>query len=75
MHYVKAVGRRRPPRAAARPVLMYGESVNPESPHRTDQTELFSRKQWVTERFTEAEIKTSPELEVTRLRGRRPRDR
>lgn len=52
-----------------RTVLTYGESVNPASPHYTDQTALFSRKQWVTERFTEAEITASPALETTRLRG------
>ncbi|MGA5821535.1 penicillin acylase family protein [Kitasatospora sp. NPDC094028] len=52
-----------------RTVLTYGESANPASPHYTDQTALFSRKQWVTERFTEAEIKASPALETTRLRG------
>ncbi|MDH6707358.1 acyl-homoserine-lactone acylase [Kitasatospora sp. MAA19] len=52
-----------------RTVLTYGESVNPASPHYTDQTGLYSRKQWVTERFTEAEIKASPHLETTSLRG------
>lgn len=52
-----------------RTVLTYGESVDPASPHYTDQTRLFARKQWVAERFTEAEIKASPALETTRLRG------
>jgi len=30
---------------------------------------LFSRKQWVTERFTQAEISSDPALRVTTLRG------
>jgi len=30
---------------------------------------LFSRKQWVTERFTEAQINADPQLQVTTLRG------
>ncbi|WP_406437723.1 penicillin acylase family protein [Streptomyces sp. NBC_01613] len=48
-------------------VLTYGQSANPASPHYTDQTRLFSRKQWVTERFTEAEITGDPALKVTTL--------
>ncbi|MFD8754078.1 penicillin acylase family protein [Kitasatospora sp. NPDC059577] len=50
-----------------RTLLTYGESVNPGSPHYTDQTALFSKKRWVTERFTEAEIKADPCLQITRL--------
>ncbi|MDG4859737.1 penicillin acylase family protein [Streptomyces sp. T-3] len=49
-------------------LLTYGQSANPSSPHFTDQTRLFSRKQWITERFTEAEIASDPQLEVTTLR-------
>ncbi|WP_262056713.1 penicillin acylase family protein [Streptomyces sp. STR69] len=52
----------------AHTLLTYGESANPTSPHFSDQTRLFSRKQWVTERFTEAEIAGAPGLEVTTLR-------
>jgi acyl-homoserine-lactone acylase len=48
-------------------LLTYGESTNPASPHYTDQTRLFSRKQWVTERFTQAEIADDPALKVTTL--------
>ncbi|MFE0458992.1 penicillin acylase family protein [Kitasatospora sp. NPDC058965] len=51
-----------------RTLLTYGESVNPDSPHYTDQTALFSRGQWVTERYTEAEIRSAPQLQVTVLR-------
>jgi acyl-homoserine-lactone acylase len=50
-------------------LLTYGQSANPASPHCTDQTLLFSRKQWVVERFTEAEIAADPALRVTVLRG------
>ncbi|MFI1018777.1 penicillin acylase family protein [Streptomyces sp. NPDC020965] len=50
-------------------LLTYGQSANPASPHYTDQTRLFSRKQWVTGRFTEAEIADDPALRVTTLRG------
>jgi len=49
-------------------LLTYGQSTNPASPHYTDQTRLFSRKQWVTERFTAAEIASDPALKVTILR-------
>ncbi|MEU4352180.1 penicillin acylase family protein [Streptomyces sp. NPDC023838] len=52
-----------------RTILTYGQSANPESPHYTDQTVLFSHKRWVAERFTEAEIASDPQLRVTTLRG------
>jgi acyl-homoserine-lactone acylase len=53
----------------ARTILTYSESANPASPHYRDQTLLFSRKQWVTERFTETEIDTDPQLSITTLRN------
>ena len=52
-----------------RTILTYSESANPNSPHFRDQTMLFSRKQWVTERFTPAQISADPRLQVTVLRG------
>jgi acyl-homoserine-lactone acylase len=52
-----------------RTILTYSESANPDSPHFSDQTALFSRKQWVTERFTQAQISADPRLQVTILRG------
>jgi acyl-homoserine lactone acylase PvdQ len=52
-----------------RTILTYSESANPTSPHYTDQTVLFSHKQWVTERFTEAEINADPHLQTTTLHG------
>ncbi|EKX62829.1 penicillin amidase [Streptomyces ipomoeae 91-03] len=48
-------------------LLTYGQSANPASPHYTDQTRLYSRKQWVPERFTQAEIANDPALRVTTL--------
>ncbi|MEY9934374.1 acyl-homoserine-lactone acylase [Catenulispora sp. GP43] len=52
-----------------RTILTYSESSNPSSPHYTDQTVLFSHKQWVTERFSEAEIYADPQLRSTILAG------
>ena len=51
----------------ARTILTHSQSANPASPHHRDQTVLFSRKQWVTERFTEAEINADPHLQTTTL--------
>jgi acyl-homoserine-lactone acylase len=50
-----------------RTILTYSQSANPASPHHRDQTVLFSRKHWVTERFTEAEINADPPLHTTTL--------
>jgi acyl-homoserine-lactone acylase len=50
-----------------RTILTYSESANPDSPHYADQTVLFSRKQWVTERFTQAQIHADPTLRTTLL--------
>ncbi|WP_433443348.1 penicillin acylase family protein [Nonomuraea sp. CA-141351] len=52
-----------------RTILTYSLSANPDSPHHTDQTVLFSRGQWVTERFTEAEIAADPRLTTAKVRG------
>ncbi|MFC5835424.1 penicillin acylase family protein [Nonomuraea insulae] len=52
-----------------RTVLTYSLSANPDSPHHTDQTALFSRGQWVTERFTQAEIAADPKLSTATVRG------
>jgi acyl-homoserine-lactone acylase len=43
-----------------RTILTYSESANPRSPHYRGQTILFARKQWVTERFTQAQINAGP---------------
>jgi acyl-homoserine-lactone acylase len=51
----------------ARTILTYSQSADPTSPHHRDQTILYSQKQWVTERFTEAEINADPHLQTTIL--------
>jgi acyl-homoserine-lactone acylase len=56
----------------ARTLLTYSESANPDSPHYADQTALFSREQWVTERFTQADIAADPYL-TTQVLGNRGR--
>ena len=53
----------------SRTILTYSESTNPTSPHSTDQTVLYSHKQWVTERFTQAQINADPHLQTTVLTG------
>jgi acyl-homoserine-lactone acylase len=47
------------PRAEA--LLTYSQSTDPRSPHYADQTERFSRKEWVRQPFSEAEIKADPQ--------------
>jgi acyl-homoserine-lactone acylase len=59
----------RPDGPRTRTILTYSESANPASPHFADQTALFSRGQWVTERFTQAEINADPQLQTTTLYG------
>jgi acyl-homoserine-lactone acylase len=46
------------PRAQA--MLGYSQSTNPASPHFADQTLRFSQKAWITQAFTEAQIKADP---------------
>ncbi|MGW0448386.1 penicillin acylase family protein, partial [Streptosporangium sandarakinum] len=55
-----------------RAVLTYSLSAGVASPHHTDQSELFSRGGWVTERFTETEIRAYPYLTTTPLRPSSP---
>jgi len=44
-------------RVDARTILTYGQSENPRSPYSTDQTRMFSRKQWVRFAWTDAQIR------------------
>ena len=46
----------------------YSQSENPESPYFSDQTKLFSRGEWVKERFCEPDILRSPALRIVVLR-------
>ena len=43
-------------RVDARTILTYGQSENPRSPYSSDQTRMFSRKQWVHFAWTAAQI-------------------
>lgn len=53
-----------------RTLLTYSQSTDPTSPHYADQTRLFSKKQWVTERFCSGEIDKAPGLKVVTLTGK-----
>lgn len=53
-----------------RTLLTYSQSTDPTSPHYADQTRLFSKKQWVTERFCAGEINKAPGLKVVTLTGK-----
>jgi acyl-homoserine-lactone acylase len=50
-------------------ILTYSESSNPASPHFADQTKLFSKKQWLPDRFCAAQIAADPNLQVTTVTG------
>ncbi|URN03514.1 penicillin acylase family protein [Actinomadura madurae] len=52
-----------------RTLLTYSQSADPTSPHYADQTRLFSRKAWVTERFCADEISKAPGPDVIGLSG------
>ncbi|MGY0021903.1 penicillin acylase family protein [Streptomyces sp. YJ-C3] len=67
--YIQAVGWDGGRCPVARTLLTYSQSSNPDSPHYSDQTHLFSGKKWVTERFCEQDILRSPALKVVRVRG------
>jgi len=51
-------------------ILTYSQAATNElSPHYSDQTKLFSNRQWVTDRFCVGQQKKSPDLKVTKLNG------
>jgi acyl-homoserine-lactone acylase len=54
--YVQVVTWSRKACPEASTILTYSLSSNPESPFAGDQTELFSKKQWVTERFCSKDV-------------------
>jgi acyl-homoserine lactone acylase PvdQ len=57
------------PRAAA--MLTYSESGDPDSPHFTDQTPLFSTKQWRPILFRKADIDADGGLRTYEVTGSR----
>ncbi|MER7692292.1 penicillin acylase family protein [Streptomyces sp. NPDC097610] len=65
--YIQAVGWDGGRCPVARTLLTYSQSSNPDSPHFSDQTRLFSEGKWVTSRFCEKDILSSPGLRVIRV--------
>jgi acyl-homoserine-lactone acylase len=51
-------------------ILTYSESSNPTSPHFADQTKLFSKKQFLPDRFCPQQIAADPNLRVVTVTGR-----
>jgi acyl-homoserine-lactone acylase len=66
--YIQVVGFRGRACPDSSTVLTYSQSANPNSPYFSDQTKLYSRGEWVKERFCEADILRSPALRVVVLR-------
>jgi acyl-homoserine-lactone acylase len=52
-------------------LLAYSQSDDTRSRHHLDQTERYSQKEWVRERFCEKDILASPELEIIELETKR----
>jgi acyl-homoserine-lactone acylase len=48
--------------------LAYSQSTNPASPHFADQTERFSRKEWITFPYTQSQIQADPNYSSKQLR-------
>ncbi|MFI9615204.1 penicillin acylase family protein [Streptomyces sp. NPDC052023] len=69
--YIQAVGWDGSSCPVARTLLSYSQSSNPRSAHLADQTRLFSGERWVTSRFCERDIWSSPALRVVVVRERR----
>jgi acyl-homoserine-lactone acylase len=65
--YIQAVGWDGGRCPVARTLLTYSQSSNPNSPHFSDQTRLFSEGKWVTSRFCKKDILSSPGLRVIRV--------
>lgn len=51
----------------ARALLSYSQSADPASAHFADQTELFSRKQWVDLPFTDTQIRADAQLTILKI--------
>ena len=47
--------------------LTYSQSTDPDNPHSTDQTERYSRKEWISYPFTEAQITSDPAYSVIKM--------
>ncbi|MGP9022417.1 penicillin acylase family protein [Streptomyces sp. BR1] len=69
--HIQAIGWNGSACPVARTLLTYSQSENPNSPHYSDQTKLYSAKRWVTSRFCERDILASPALRVVRVHEHR----
>ncbi|MFG2648068.1 penicillin acylase family protein [Streptomyces sp. NPDC048436] len=69
--HIQAVGWDKGHCPVARTLLTYSQSSNPNSPHYSDQTRLYSDERWVTSRFCEKDISRDPHLKVVKVRERR----
>jgi acyl-homoserine-lactone acylase len=52
-----------------RSILTYSQSENPNSPFHSDQTRMFSRKEWVDPAFCETEVRSEPGMQVRTIRS------
>lgn len=68
--HIQAVGWDKSHCPKARTLLTYSQSSNPNSPHYSDQTRLYSDERWVTARFCEKDIMGDPKLKVVKVRQR-----
>ena len=59
----------------ARALLTYSQSGDPTSEHFTDQTWLFSRKEWRPVLFRDDDINSDPNLETYRVSARQTQER
>ncbi len=50
-------------------IVTYSESSNPASPHFADQTKLFSKKQFLPDRFCPSQIAADPNLQTVTVTG------
>jgi acyl-homoserine-lactone acylase len=57
--YVQVVTWNDQPCPDAATILTYSQSANPDSPFSADQTQLYSRKQWVPERFCPSDVQAN----------------
>jgi len=51
-------------------IVTYSESSNPASPHFADQTKLFSKKQFLPDRFCPSQIAADPNLQTVTVTGK-----
>ena len=67
--YIQVVTWNNQPCPLVNTILTYSLSADSTSPYYADQTKLFSQRQWVPERFCEADIANDPALTVARVSG------